>query len=468
MSDCNAREELLARLRPHGQEHVLHFWDELSPQQRLQLGEQLERVDLAGLARLFQQRGEQTDIRALAERAESPPAYRMTEGGQGLSPAQAVALGAEALAAGEVAALVVAGGQGTRLGFDHPKGMFPIGPVSDHTLFQIHIEKLLAAARRYGKPVPLCVMTSPATHDETVEFLAANDRFGLAKEDILIFRQGTMPAVDDSEGKLLLAERDHLALSPDGHGGMLAAAEQSGAFARLAERGIRHLFYFQVDNPLVQVASPELIGYHLAAKSELTTQVVAKQDPADRVGNVVSVDGRLHVIEYSDLPADIAAQRDARGNLKFWAGSIAVHVMDVAFLRRMSERADALPFHIAHKKVPHLDAGGQLIEPTKPNALKFERFIFDLLPRAERAVVVEVDPARGFAPLKNAPGAVADTAEHVRRSLVAEHARWLRAAGAEVQEGVAVEISPSYAMDEAELCDKLPAGVRVTEPRLFC
>jgi len=393
----------------------------------------------------------------------------MGEGGRGLAVEDAAALGANALRAGEVAVLVVAGGQGTRLGFDHPKGMFPIGPVSNDTLFQIHMEKVLATARRYNVSVPLCVMTSPATHDETVRFLDQHDRFGLPADDLLVFCQGTMPAVDDEHGKLLLAEKHRLALSPDGHGGMLRAIDRSGTLGRLAERGIRRLFYFQVDNPLVAIASAEMIGYHAASGSQLTTQVIAKQDPSERVGNVVSVDGRLHVIEYSDLPDDIAALRNEDGGLKLWAGSIAVHVMDVDFLRQQAAADDALPFHIAHKKVPHLDLDtrGERIEPDAPNALKFERFIFDLLPAAENAVVVEVDRRRGFAPLKNAPGAESDTPEHVREAMVEEHRRWLTAAGVEVSEGVAVEISPLYALDEGELCDKLPPDTRVTQPRVF-
>ena len=210
--------------------------------------------------------------------------------------------GAEALAAGKVAALLVAGGQGTRLGFDHPKGLYRIGPVSQASLFQILMEKMLAAGRRYGVSIPLYLMTSPATHAETLEYLAANGRFGLPEQDLHVFCQGTMPAVDAESGRLLLESPGSLALSPDGHGGMLAALARSGGLDDLAARGIEQLFYFQVDNPLAPVCDAAFLGYHLLAGSELSTLVVAKEFPTERVGNVASVDGRLRIIEYSDLP----------------------------------------------------------------------------------------------------------------------------------------------------------------------
>ena len=190
--------------------------------------------------------------------------------------------------------------------------------------------------------------------------------------------------------------------------------ERSGALDDIERRGIRQLFYFQVDNPLVDICGPEFVGYHLLSGSEFSTQVVAKRDPLERVGNVVQVDGRLMVIEYSDLPDEAAQRRNPDGSLAIWAGSIAVHVIDAALLRRTADAADGLPFHVARKKVACLDAAGRRIEPSQPNAIKFERFIFDLMPQARRAIVVEVDPARAFAPLKNEPGAKADTPENVR------------------------------------------------------
>jgi UDP-N-acetylglucosamine/UDP-N-acetylgalactosamine diphosphorylase len=345
--------------------------------------------------------------------------------------------------------------------------MFQIGPVSGAPLFQILIEKLRAVRRRYGVRIPLYLMTSPATHDETREFLEANQRFGLLAEDLHLFCQGTMPAVDAASGKVLMAAQHQLFLSPDGHGGMLAALAKSGCLADIRRRGLEQLFYFQVDNPLVEVCDPVFIGYHLLSGSELSTQVVAKRRPEDRVGNVVQVDGQVRIIEYSDLPKDAAERCGTDGSLELWAGNIAVHVLEVDFIERLSDKDHGLPFHRARKKVPYVDASGKLIEPEEPNAIKFEQFIFDLLPAAEQAIVVEVDEASVFGPVKNKSGDPRDTPETVKAQIVALHTKWLKEAGAAVAPGTAVEISPLFALDSDELAAKIPAGTRIDKPTYF-
>jgi hypothetical protein len=235
----------------------------------------------------------------------------------------------------------------------------------------------------------------------------------------------------------------------------------------MQRRGIRHLFYLQVDNPLVDLCGPEFVGYHVLAGSELSSQVVAKRDPLERLGNVIEADGKLLVIEYSDLPDDAAARRNSDGSLAIWAGSIAVHVIEAALLLRLAGTADGLPFHIARKKVAHVDSSGKPVEPQQPNAIKFERFIFDLMPLARNAIVVEVDRGSAFAPLKNAVGAKEDTPESVRGQWSALHRAWLRQAGAEVPDDVPVEISPLFALDAEELAAKLPRGTRISQPTYF-
>lgn len=457
-------EQRLAELKAHGQQHLLQFWDELDASEQDAFASQLDMVDMALMEKLFAHREEETDVVSLANDAKEPPAFCLGTGSGAIDPAKAIEAGLAALKAGEVAIIPVAGGQGTRLGFEHPKGMYPVGPVSGATLFQIHVEKTVALAKRHGVRIPFCVMTSPATHDETVAFLDENDRFGLDADDLMVFCQGTMPAVDESTGKLLLASKGSLALSPDGHGGMLAALEKSGTLATLEQRGIKHLFYFQIDNPLVDIGSPEFLGYHILSDSELSSEVVRKQAPLDRVGNVVQVDGRLHVIEYSDLPEEAANRRNDDGSLAIWAGSIAIHVMDLAFLRRMADSADSLPFHVARKKIAHVNDAGEIVKPSEPNGIKFERFIFDLLPQAKNAIVVEVDPRDHFAPLKNASGAASDTPETVREGIASQHRRWLQAAGVEVSDDTLVEICPLYALDEAEVKEKFEAGTKIDSP----
>ncbi len=460
------RDELAARLIPHGQEHLLRFWEKLNDASRLKLASQIRAIDFGRIADLFGQAAVTQDWVELARRAAPPPAIRLADRQIGglFTADEARKRGVSALRAGEIGVLLTAGGQGSRLGFDHAKGTYPIGPVAGASLLQIHLEKALAATRRYGAAVPVYMMTSPITHEEQVAFLDEQDRFHVPEDDLVVFCQGTMPAVDAATGKLLLAEKDQLFLSPDGHGGTVAALANSGAMDHMHRRGIKHLFYLQVDNPLVPICDAEFIGYHLLANSELTSMAVVKQGPRDKVGNFVSLDGRVHVIEYSDFPDDWAEQRNPDGSLTFWAGSIAVHAFAVAFLDRALAHQDTLPFHVARKKVPHLDESGRRIEPTKPNALKFERFIFDLLPHAENALVVEYTEQDVFAPLKNAPGAERDTAEYVRQLMVDQHRRWLTAAGTRVADGVAVEISPLWALDVAGVAARSDRPVEIDAP----
>lgn len=464
------KSELHAKLAAAGQEHVLAFWEELNPADRASLGGQLAELDLELLARLHRGDARPIDWADLARRAEPPPAFRLGDAANHISAMAAQTAGRQALAAGEVGAVLVAGGQGSRLGFEHPKGMYPVGPVSRASLFQILLEKILGRARRAGRPIPLYIMTSPATDAETRSYLAEHGYFGLPAADVHIFCQGTMPAVCAKSGRLLLAEKHRLSLSPDGHGGCLAALARSGALADMRRRGIKLLFYFQVDNPLAPVCDPEFLGYHLLSGAEMSTLVVRKQTSRDKVGNVGSIDGRLHVLEYSDfnpLSDELVDRKAAGGEPVFWAGSIAVHVFNVDFLERESARAEALPFHVAHKAVPHLHPTGEREQPKEPNAFKFERFIFDLMPLARHAIVIEGAEDAVFSPLKNAPGEAKDTPQTVERDLIQQARRWLRAAGVEVDEQTPVEISPLVAQDEVEARENIPAETHIDGPRYF-
>jgi UDP-N-acetylglucosamine/UDP-N-acetylgalactosamine diphosphorylase len=461
------RDTLHAQLAPFGQEHVLRFWDELDDVGRERLLSQLSDLDLESLADLIAGHEDEIDFAALTANATTPPAVGADGGGVDWSVADARQRGEEALRGGEIGAILVAGGQGTRLGFDQPKGMFPIGPVSGRTLFQFFADRLLAVGSEYGVSVPLYLMTSDATDAETREYFESNNYLGLDPSDVHIFRQGTMPAVDAVSGKLLLAARDSLALSPDGHGGTVSALDRSGCLQHAADRGIKHLSYIQVDNPLAALCDPELIGHHLISGSEMTSHVIRKRYPTEKVGNVVSVDSCVQIIEYSDLPQEAAEATLPDGSLRFWAGSIAVHVFDVAFLRRSARTSTSLPFHRARKRVEYLDAAGELVQPKEPNAIKFERFIFDLLPSAKNAIVVEALPREAFAPVKNADGAEADTPALARAAVSDLHRSWLEAAGAVVDSGVLVEINPRYSLTPGDLAKKIPAKMRIESNRYF-
>lgn len=451
--------ELLAQ---HQQSHLLQFFSELSPTQAEILTAQLQAIDWQQISKLTRSQDQSIDWRSLARRAEPPPAYSVGDTNSAISAADAKQAGHRALKDGRVGFILVAGGQGTRLGFDLPKGLYPIGPISGRTLFQMHCDRLLGMSRRYGVQIPMFVMTSPATDAATREYFSAEERCGLAEEQLVIFCQGMMPAVDAATGKVLLADRNSIALSPDGHGGLVAALQSSGILELAASRGIDYFYYAQIDNPLAKVCQPDLIGYHLLARSQMTTQAVPKRFAEEKVGNVVSVDGRVQIIEYSDLPDEVAQQRNPDGTLRLWAGNIAIHVFDRDFLQAIVESADGLPFHRAHKKVPFIDTDGRLIEPAQPNAIKYERFVFDLLPMAERAIVVEDSAQEVFAPVKNANGSAVDTPLNCQQAILAQHRRWIESAGSTVDDGTAVEISPRWAIDAEEVAEKL------TNPVHFC
>jgi len=471
----DVKNRLLDKLRPAGQEHLLAFWHRLNADQQRQLAQQIDEVDFD----LF--RDLQTEFRRggsgenaaksywaeLASRAVPPPAMRLDGSGVRFSPDAARAVCAELLRAGQVGMILVAGGLGTRLGFDQPKGLFPLGPLSNRTLFQIILDQLLAATRRYGVRTPLYVMTSPATDEITRQCLAENRWFGLGPEVCRIFCQGRMWAVDDRFERILLESPSSLFLGPDGHGGMLAALAKSGCLADAQQRGVRHFFYGQIDNPLLQVCDELFLGSHVLSRSEMTTQVVRKRDPLERVGNVVSIDGKVQVIEYSDLPAEFARQTNPDGSLKLWAGNLAVHAFDVDFLSRCANQAGALPFHRAKKKVACLDAAGKLVEADRPNALRFERFIFDLLPLAKQALVVEADPAEAFAPVKNSDDEPTDNPRTAKAAMMALHRRWLREAGIHVADDVPVEINPLWASTVHELHQRRAARTAITKPTYF-
>ncbi|MCE9562277.1 MAG: UDPGP type 1 family protein [Planctomycetes bacterium] len=451
----NLPADVLSRLWAHNQAHVLAGWDKLASSQRANLVAQLSAINFAELDQLIA-KAKQVTQPAKSQQIEPLPVTPAV-----VTPHE-TQLGEDALRRGEVAALIVAGGQGSRLGFEKPKGMYPVGPVSGASLFQIHAEKLLALSRRYGKPIPFLVMTSPATDAETREYFLANNFFGLNEADVIFFQQGTMPAVCARTGRLLLEEPGNLALSPNGHGGTITALAERGVLTELQKRGVKHVYYFQVDNPLLKMCDAGFVGKHIATRSEASSKVVFKTKPEEKVGVFALLDGKCGMIEYSDLPQELATAREANGELRFRAGNPAIHLFAVDFLTRITS-SGGLAFHIARKAVTHFDPETQaVVKPgTEPNALKFERFIFDALPLAERWLAVETSRAEEFSPLKNATGA--DSPETVRADQIALFSRWLEAAGVPTQEQP-VEISPLFALDPEELKRQIPPKFAIGGP----
>jgi UDP-N-acetylglucosamine/UDP-N-acetylgalactosamine diphosphorylase len=474
-----------AQLQEVGQEHLLTFVDQVTPEQRSALLAQIASLDVRSLPGLIERY-----VRASADVGKGSSAkiepvpyfaadHTSTFQGQGRAWDREgyARKGRELISAGKIAAFTVAGGQGSRLGYDGPKGCYPGGAVTGKPLFGCLADWILAAQERYRPAtgsVPWYIMTSPLNHEATVAFFKANGYFGLKAGDVMFFPQGVMPSLDLRTGKVLLSQKHEVALNPDGHGGSLKALYTSGAIDDMTKRGVEHISYTQIDNPLVRVIDPAFIGLHAASpesSGEMSSKMVAKSDPGEKVGVLCRVDGRVGVIEYSDLPAELAQARDRDGGLTYAAGSIAVHMIGVEFVRRLNAGGGfTLPFHRAEKKVAFVDVStGQRVEPTANNAVKLEAFVFDALPMAARSIVLETQRLDEFAPIKNATGN--DSPASCGEIQTRRAARWLGGAGCRVPYkncgavDAVIEISPRTAMDAVELraggagAAKVPAAI---------
>ncbi len=433
-----------------GQEHLFQFWDRLDSAGRTELLCHVAQVDFDLVSRLATG-AEQAADSGRIERPLEPAAFIPLAEAQSEHGQRARVLGEEALRQGRVAVLVVAGGQGTRLGYPGPKGTLPIGALSRKSLYQLHAEKILATGRRYGRAIRWLVLTSEATHDSSREFFEKHRFFGLDPSLVQFLKQGMLPAIS-TDGRILMEAPGRLCLSPNGHGGVVEALGSRGVLSELEAEGVDLLYYFQVDNPLARIADPLFLGWHLAQDADMSLKIVRKLRPVEKVGVLVSAGGRQRIVEYSELTSDEAEQRVSDGSLRFKAGSIALHVFDRRFLERIAADPAALPYHRALKKVPYLDSRGRLVRPDEPNAIKFERFVFDALPHARRVVALEVAREEEFSPVKNAEGS--ESATTSQAAMMALHRSWLRSAGARLsspEERIRVEISPLFALDAEEL-----------------
>lgn len=457
----NPTQEIQKKLQATRQERLMAFFEQLTPIQKEAFSNQLAQLDFEKIPQWIEKYVKNDGAIEIPDHFSPAPSYPPLPhtDQQAQKYADANNSGKKLISEGKVAGFVVAGGQGTRLGFDGPKGGYPISPVKKKTLFQIFGENLLACSKTYAATIPWYIMTSPLNHAETVDIFEAADYFGLGKENVFIFQQGTMPNFD-FEGNILLADKDSIATSPDGHGGSLKALYKSGAIADMRRRGVEHISYWQVDNPLIYLIDPLFIGLHVMDSAEMSSKALIKAGPLEKVGNFCQVDGKVTVIEYSDLPDEAAHQKNADGSLAFELGSIGIHMIDVAFVEKLNTGGDfALPFHRAVKKIPHVDPDGNLIKPETPNGVKLETFVFDALPLAEHSVILQTRREEEFAPVKNATGV--DSAEVTCQMMINRAADWLQAAGVTVprkSDGTpdcVLEIAPSFALSPEDIRAKL-------------
>jgi UDP-N-acetylglucosamine/UDP-N-acetylgalactosamine diphosphorylase len=455
LSQKNRYQAALNTLKTVQQEHLLHFYHQLSPEEQDHLLTQIESQDWSNLNRLIDtyvhKEPKLNNYQSIAPAPYYPvnPSIELAETYQ-----EARALGETMLKNGKVAAFTVAGGQGTRLGWNGPKGIFAATP-SGKSLFQVFAESILKTQQKYRTTIPWYIMTSPINHQDTLNFFVQNDYFGLESQNLMLFPQGLLPSIG-LDGKVLLNTKSDIAMNPDGHGGSLIALKRSGALTDMKQRGIEQISYFQVDNPNVKALDPLFIGLHAQSHSEMSSKMLAKRSAKEKVGNFCLLDGKVGIIEYSDMPDELATSLDGEGQLRFRAGSIAIHMISRRFVERLTAGNDAkLIYHKAIKAVPFVDESGQIVKPEKPNAVKLERFIFDALPLANKSIILETDRIEEFAPIKNATGE--DSPDSSKALQTERAARWLAEHGVSVprdntgQVEAVIEISPLTAIESRDL-----------------
>jgi UDP-N-acetylglucosamine/UDP-N-acetylgalactosamine diphosphorylase len=439
-----------ALLERAGQSHLVDGIEELAPETRDHFLSRLAEVDWDELARP----AEPPSLN------EVGPAEVVTRPERERRARELSEAGERAYGEGRVAVLIVAGGQGTRLGFPGPKGCFRLAPLSGKSIYQLHAEKALTLSRRVGREVPLLVMTSPATDVETRDFFTRHDRFGLADEQLRLFVQGTVPSTD-LEGRALLARPGQLLENPDGHGGVFTALVASGQLARLRADGVDRIVYLQVDNVLAPVDDPVLVGLATVEDADVVTKVLEKAHPDEKVGHLVRARGRDRIVEYTELTPEQTRAPGADGRPIYRWGSPAMHAWSVEFFARLAGRRYSPPLHRSEKPLEAwLDGAVREVD-----GFKHERFVFDLVAEAERSVGLEIDREAEFAPVKNAEGAdsPATASELIRR----QHVSWLEAAGVEVADGAIVEISPLFAATREQFVERWDGRIDRVEGELF-
>ncbi|KEY65112.1 hypothetical protein S7711_04202 [Stachybotrys chartarum IBT 7711] len=449
--------ELKSKYEKAGQDHVFTFYDSLPSSDKALLYQQLAGFDPA-------------HINDITNRALNPPKADGQPAALEPLPDSVTASildsnkndieswynsGLDLIAANKVAVVLMAGGQGTRLGSSAPKGCYDIGLPSHKSLFQIQAERIRKvqelAAERAGSAkgsavVPWYVMTSGPTRGPTEDFFAENNYFGLDKSNVIIFEQGVLPCISN-DGKILLENKGKVAVAPDGNGGIYQALVVSGVVDDMRKRGIQHIHAYCVDNCLVKVADPVFIGFSASLDVDIATKVVRKRNATESVGLILSKNGKPDVVEYSEIDKETAEAEDPKqpGVLKFRAANIVNHYYSFRFLESIPEWAHKLPHHIARKKIPAVDLStGETVKPEKPNGIKLEQFVFDVFPMLamDKFACLEVRREDEFSPLKNARGTGEDDPDTSKKDIMSQGQRWVQAAGATVVADGGIEVSP--------------------------
>lgn len=446
-----------------GQEHVFKWWKELSIGEQKSILNQLKLIDFNLLQELVDKHINGDELTTEATTLTPPIIIPIPQDDtQRTQEIKAKEIGENAIRAGKTSVVTVAGGLGTRLGVNRPKGTLPISPIMSKSIFQLHAEKIRANMKRYNTIIPWYIMTSLNNDEMTRDFFEENNYFGLNKHDVSFFTQDVLPVLD-FHGKLLMDSKGNIMTSPNGHGGTLFALKGKGSLSDMDQRGIKHIFYHQIDNVLIKIVDPVFLGYHISDGAKMSPKVVRKTNPEEKVGIIGIRNGHLDTIEYSELSDEEKHARNPDGPLKFGMGSPAIYLLDVDFVEKINESDASLPHHKAEKKVPCIDENGAKVKPTENNAVKFEMFIFDALKHAGKSIIMEVAREDEFSPVKNAEGD--SSPETAKQHMINQFGRWLKGAGIETpmdgngNVNGSIEISPLYALDAEELKNKVDKNI---------
>lgn len=398
-------EQAKEKLATYGQEHVLKYYNELSAQEQQVLLEQIEATDMSILA-ACQHKEE------LAQKGKITPLAAMELEEIEANRESFTATGLEAIRAGKVGAVLLAGGMGTRLGSDDPKGMYNVGMTKELYIFECLINNLMDVVRQADAWIHLFVMTSDKNNDATVAFLKKHDFFGYKAEYVHFFKQ-EMAAATDYQGKIYLEEKGKLSTSPNGNGGWFISMKNTGMLDIVKEAGIEWLNVFAVDNVLQRIADPCFVGATLQKNCVVGSKVVRKNAPDEKVGVMCLEDGRPSIVEYYELTDELMNAKDEKGNPAYNFGVILNYLFKESALEELLE--NNLPLHIVEKKIPYLDEAGNLVKPEEPNGYKFESLVLDMIHQMESCLPFEVVRNKEFAPIKNKTGV--DSVESARALL---------------------------------------------------
>ena len=398
-------EQAKEKLAKFGQEHVLKYYDELSEESRQELLAQIDATDMSILESCKHKE-------ELSKKGVITPLAAMELDEIAANKESFTATGLEAIRAGKVAAVLLAGGMGTRLGSDNPKGMFNVGLTRQLYIFECLVNNLMEVVRQADAWIHLFVMTSDKNNDATIAFLKEHDYFGYQAEYVHFFKQ-EMAAATDYEGKIYLEEKGKLSTSPNGNGGWFISMKNNGLLELIHSEGIEWLNVFAVDNVLQRIADPCFVGATIQKNCVVGAKVVRKNAPDEKVGVMCLEDGRPSIVEYYELTEELMNAKDAKGEPAYNFGVILNYLFKVADLEKMME--NNMPLHIVEKKIPYLDEQGQLVKPETPNGYKFESLVLDMIHQMDSCLPYEVVRNKEFAPIKNKTGV--DSVESARALL---------------------------------------------------